>query len=308
MIAIALVAIALVFEYLLEARDVARYVPGQTFATVGDAQIRYRLLGIDRPGSPVVLLAGLNGVIEQADELQTALSKQVPSLTYDRAGYGFSRGSAAHTAEEQAAELAGLLRALKIVKPVVVVSFSASAEVARVFAGRYPDKTAGIYLIDPPMPEIDNLMPHPSDPRTYYMRYVVSALLESSVGYLRLQQWLNGRGPKSLVEQRADAVLARRPHYWALAKEWYVTPVSSRQTLEAPVPPALPIEVAYPKRIPNDDLAQAMTRAYVDLAARSSRGRVTELDNVDHTEMIRSGAVFEQVVERIQSLSLETAG
>jgi pimeloyl-ACP methyl ester carboxylesterase len=241
--AVALAATALLIEFLLEVSDVARYMPGQTIATVGDARIRYRLMGVMHGGAPVVILAGLNGVIEQADALQSAVSSAVPSLTYDRAGYGFSRGSAAHTAQEQAAELAGLLVALKIEKPVVIVSYSASAELARVFAGAYPDKTVGIYLIDPPMPEIDYLMPHPGDPRTYYMRYVVSGLLESSVGYIRLKEWLLSRGPKSRVEQRADAVLARRPHYWALAKEWYATPVSARQTIEAPVPPSMPIEV-----------------------------------------------------------------
>jgi pimeloyl-ACP methyl ester carboxylesterase len=160
-LAFALIAIALLTEFLLEARDVARYMPGQAFAAVGDAHIRYRLLGAAHAGAPVVILAGMNGVIEQADALQSAVSSEVPSLTYDRAGYGFSRGSAAHTAQEQAAELAGLLQALKIEKPVVIVAYSASAELARVFAGHYPEKTVGIYLIDPPMPEIDKLIPHP---------------------------------------------------------------------------------------------------------------------------------------------------
>jgi len=305
--AVALVAIALLTEFLLEARDVARYMPGQTFATVGDSHIRYRLAGADHPGAPVVILAGMNGVIEQADALQSAVSSEVPSLTYDRAGYGFSQGSAAHTAEEQAAELAGLLQALKIEKPVVIVSYSASAELARVFAGLYPKRTAGIYLIDPPMPEIDKLMPHPGDPRSYYMRYVVSALLESSVGLIRLKQWLSSRSPQSLVEQRADAVLARRPHYWALAKEWYATPVSARQTIDAAVPPALPVEVVYPKRIPEDDVAIAMTNAYSGLVARSSRGKLTELDHVDHSTIIKSGHVFGQMVERIKRLSQETS-
>ena len=305
--AVALVATALLVEFLLEVRDVARFMPGQTFAAVGDARIRYRLLGVEHSGSPVVILAGMNGIIEQADALQSAVSSEVPSLTYDRAGYGFSQGSAAHTAEEQAAELASLLRALKIEKPVVIVSYSASAELARVFAGRYPEKTAGIYLIDPPMPEIDHLMPHPGDPRRYYLRWVVSGLLESSVGYIRLKQWLNSRSPQSLVEQRADAVLARRPHYWALAEEWYATPVSARQTIDAAVPPALPVEVVYPKRIPEDNVAIAMTKAYSGLVARSSRGKLTELDHVDHSTIIKSGHVFDQMVERIKKLSQESS-
>jgi pimeloyl-ACP methyl ester carboxylesterase len=40
-------------------------MPGQTFATVGGARIRYRLLGAERPGVTVVFLSGLNGSIER---------------------------------------------------------------------------------------------------------------------------------------------------------------------------------------------------------------------------------------------------
>jgi pimeloyl-ACP methyl ester carboxylesterase len=304
---VSLAAIALVSEYFLEVRDAARLLPGQNFATVGAAQIRYRLVGTERSGSPVVILAGMNGIIEQADALQSAVSAKVPCLTYDRAGYGFSRGSHAHTAQEQADELNGLLGALKIEKPVVIVSFSASAEVARVFAGGYPKKTAAIYMIDPPMPEINNLMPHPGDPRRYYSRWVVSGLLESSFGYIRLEQWLSSRGDKSPVEQRADAVLARRPHYWALAKEWYATPVSARQAIQAAIPPSLPLEIVYPKRIPEDEVSIAMSKAYADLVARSSHGKLAELDFVDHSKIIKSGPVLQQMVGRIIALSQETS-
>ena len=308
MVAVALIATDLLVEYLLEVRDVARYMPGQDFAAVGDSRVRYRLMGVEHSGSPVVILSGMTGIIEQCYPMQSAISREVPTLSYDRGGYGFSQGSAAHTAEQQADELAGLLQALKIQKPVVIASYSASAQVARVFAGRYPEKTAGLYLIDPPMPEIDHLMPHPSDPRIYYLRWFVTGLLHSSVGYLRLKQWLSVRGPESEDELRVDAVVARRPHYWALMKEWYMTPVSARQTIAAAVPPTMPIEVVYPKRIETDKVAVGMTKAYEDLVARSTRGRLTELDYVDHDTIFRSGHVFDQMVERIQKLSQETAG
>jgi hypothetical protein len=133
LVASALVASALLTELALEARDVARYMPGQTFATVGNARIRYRMLGADRPGATVVLLSGLNGSIEQADDLQRALSNAVPSLAYDRAGYGFSECSTAHSAKDQAKELAALLHALKLEGPVVLVAYSFSAPLARIW-------------------------------------------------------------------------------------------------------------------------------------------------------------------------------
>jgi hypothetical protein len=124
-VAVAPVASALLTEFVLEARDVARYMPGQTFATVGGARIRYRLLGAERPGVTVVFLSGLNGSIEQADHFQRAVSSAVPSLAHDRAGYGFSEGSTAHSAEQQAKELAALLHALKLEGSVVLESLTA---------------------------------------------------------------------------------------------------------------------------------------------------------------------------------------
>jgi pimeloyl-ACP methyl ester carboxylesterase len=305
-VAVALVAGALLTELALEARDVARYMPGQTFATVGDARIRYRLLGADRPGTTVVFLSGLNGSIEQTDALQRAVSSAMPSLAYDRAGYGFSKGSTAHNAEEQAKELAALLHALKLEGPVVLVAYSFSGPLARVFAGRFPEKTAGMYLIEPSMPEVNERMPQLHPPRRSLVRFIVHQLLASSLGYIRLTQRMRSwQGPVSLVEQRAEAVLARRPHYWALAQEWYALPESWRQTLESPIPPSLPLEVAFPKQIADEETSRAKLYAELvaELVARSSRGKLLELERVDHSELLQAGPVLDRLVVRINLLA-----
>jgi hypothetical protein len=68
--AVALIASALLTELALETRDVVQYMSGQTFATVGDAHIPYRLLGTKRPGASVEFLSDLNRNIEQADNFQ----------------------------------------------------------------------------------------------------------------------------------------------------------------------------------------------------------------------------------------------
>jgi pimeloyl-ACP methyl ester carboxylesterase len=309
-VAVVLVAGALLTEFTLEARDVARYMPGQTFATVGNARIRYRLLGADRPGATVVLLSGLNGSIEQADVLQRAVSSAVPSLAYDRAGYGFSEGSTAHSAEEQAKELAALLDALKLEGPVVLVAYSFSGPLARIFAGRFPEKTAGMYLIQPTMPELNERMPQLHTPRRSLVRFIVHQLLTSSLGYIRLTQRIRSwQGPTSLVEQRAEAVLARRPHYWAQAQEWYALPESWRQTLDSPIPPSLPLEVAFPKRLPEEETPAAKLYAELvaELVARSSRGKLLELESVDHSDLLKAGPVLDRLVARIEQLAQANA-
>lgn len=50
------------------------------------------------------------------------------------------------TALEQANELAGLLKALHVNGPVVLVAYSLSASIAHVFVGQYPQLT-GLYLV-----------------------------------------------------------------------------------------------------------------------------------------------------------------
>jgi pimeloyl-ACP methyl ester carboxylesterase len=311
-VAAALVASALLTEYVLEARDVSRYMPGQTFATVGKTRIRYRLLGVDRPGATVVLLSGLSGSIEQADHIQVALSRAVPALAYDRAGYGFSEGSTAHSAEEQAEELAELLHALELKDPVVIVGYSFSGPLARIFAGRFPEKTAGMYLIEPAMPELNERMPQLHTPRRSFMRFILHHLLTSSLGYIRLTQRMRSwQGPTSLVERRAEAVLARRPHYWAQAREWYALPRSRREALDSPIPPSLPIEVAFPKQSPEVEASDPVTKLYAELVAelvaRSSRGRRLELESIDHQELLRTGPVLDRLVARIKQLALADA-
>jgi pimeloyl-ACP methyl ester carboxylesterase len=301
-LAVILIAGALLTESALEARDVAKYTPGQTFARVGDARIRYRMLGINRPGATVVILYGIGGSLEQVDQLQSAVSRDVPTLTYDRAGYGFSEGSVAHSAGDQADELAALLHSLMIEQPVVVAAFSDSNQVARVFAGRYPDKTAAVYLIDPWMPEFDVIYRY--GPRSLFVRWVVASLVESSLGYTRLTQyWRRWEGPRSQVEQRAEAVLARRPHYWAMAREWYATSVSVRQTIEAPVPSTLPLEVVFPKPVPEDEISRVLAKFRVALVARSSGGKLVEVEPTDHDLLIKPGPVFDRMVARITQLS-----
>jgi pimeloyl-ACP methyl ester carboxylesterase len=304
-VALALVASTLLTELALEARDVARYMPGQTFATVGDARIRYRLLGAERPGATVVFLSGLNGSIEQADHFQRAVSSAVPSLAYDRAGYGFSEGSTAHSAEQQAKELAALLHALKLEGSVVLVAYSISSLLARVFADRFPEKTAGMYLIEPAMPELNERMPQLHTPRRHFVSFIVHQLLASSLGYIRLTQRVRSwQGPTSLVEQRAEAVLARRPHYWAQAQEWYALPESCQRTLDAQIPPALPLEVAFSKHASENETSKAVALLYAELVARSSRGKLVELEEgLDHRQVLQPGPMFDRMIASIQLLA-----
>jgi pimeloyl-ACP methyl ester carboxylesterase len=302
--AFALVGSAFLIEWALEYRDVRQLMPGQTFAKVDDARIRYKLVNSQKQGAVVVILSGLNGSIEQADNLQQALANDVPSLAYDRAGSGFSEGSTAHTVEEQARELAGLLRALQLEAPVVLIGYSSSGGLARVFAARFPERTAAIYLIEPSMPELEALITGAHSFQRSYVRFIVYHVVASSLGYLRFNyrkgRWLN---PAADVEKRAFAVLVRRPHYWSMAREWYAAPLSKQQVLAATLPATLRLEVAFAKPEAGTQQAIQQVKVFRDFVASTNRGSLLELAGVRHEDFTEPGPAFDQVVARIKQFS-----
>jgi pimeloyl-ACP methyl ester carboxylesterase len=300
----AFIGLLLVIEHLLEVRDVDRYTPGQDFAQVADSRIRYRQLGTTHLGTTVVFLSGFAGSIEQADQLQRAVAEHEPTLAYDRAGLGFTEGSNASTALEQANELAGLLKELNINGPVVLVAYSLSGSVARVFAGQYPQLTAGLYLITPNLAELGLRFPIWHSLRRHFLRPVVIQMLMSVIGEIRLKQRLeNWNGPTSLVDQRAQAILARSAQNWAVMREWYFLDESSRQAIEAPFPAALPMEIAYIRPPAEDETDRGIHQEYATFASRSTRGELYELRDVTHAQLMSSQGAIDQLAARIVNLA-----
>jgi pimeloyl-ACP methyl ester carboxylesterase len=300
----AFIGLLLVIEHLLEIRDVDHYTPGQDFAQVINSRIRYKQLGTTQSGITIVFLSGFSGSIEQADFLQRTVAEHEPTLAYDRAGLGFTEGSNGSTALEQANELAGLLKELHVNGPIVLVAYSLSASVARVFAGQYPQLTAGLYLIEPNLPEIGLRFPAWHSLRRNLVRPVVSEMLKSLIGEVRLRQRLeNWNGPTSLVEQRIQAVLARSAHNWAVMREWYFLPESAQQALKAPVPASLPMEIAYIKPPVEDETIRVVHQEYATLASRSTHGELYELRDVTHGQLMSSPASGDQLSARIVNLA-----
>ncbi len=296
----AFIGLLLLIEHLLEVRDFIRYTPGQDFAKVADSRIRYKRLGTTHSGATVVFISGFAGSIEQADQLQRAVAEHVPTLAYDRGGLGFSEGSTASTALEQANELAGLLADLHINEPVVLVAYSLSASVARVFAGQYPHLTAGLYLIAPTIPEIRLKFPTWHSPRREFFRPVMIQLLKSVIGVIRLKQRLeNWNGPTSPVEQRAEAILARSTQNWAVTREWYFLTESFQQAMEAPISTSLLMEIAYTQPPVENETVRAVHQVYAKFASRSTRGTLYELRDLEHDELMSSRAAVDQLAARI---------
>jgi len=98
----------------------------------------------------VVLEAGAGGTAATYAWLQQELAEHTTVVAYDRAGYGFSDASESSVeAGSVAADLHEGLDVLGVERSVVLVGHSLGAGYARVFAAAYPDRAAGLVLLDP---------------------------------------------------------------------------------------------------------------------------------------------------------------
>ncbi|MEI9953785.1 MAG: alpha/beta hydrolase [Pseudomonadota bacterium] len=288
-------------EEVLERRAQTRLTAGETFAEVNGARVRYRALGAEHTGRTIVLLPGIGASIEQMRHAQRRLAAKARTLTYDRAGYGFSVGSHAHTADDQAAELAELLDALSVSHPVVLVGYSSSALLARVFAGRYPTRTAGLYLVEPDFPEFEEQVPGRHGPRRLYARWVLHELLVSTLGLSRLcKLGAPSSGPSGALDEREEEIFQRRRHFWALARDAYDLPTSFAQAKQAPVA-RVPLVIMSTEQ--TDPSAGLLNELYAELARRSPRGKVVQLPGYDHGRLFEPGPVLDAIVEGVTEMA-----
>ncbi len=101
-------------------------------------------------GTPAVVFeSGLGGCALQFDPLQSAVSAFTRTVAYDRAGQAWSDASPKpRTPGNIAGELKILLGRLGIEPPYVWAGHSFGGLLARMYAGMYPQETAGVVLLD----------------------------------------------------------------------------------------------------------------------------------------------------------------
>ncbi|MEY9835783.1 alpha/beta fold hydrolase [Streptacidiphilus sp. EB103A] len=100
-------------------------------------------------GPPVVIEPAFGGDAESWRAIAETLAVDTTVVTYDRAAYGSSsRALDARKPVDIARDLHGLLDALGVTRPVVLVGHSVGGVFVRAFAGLYPDEVAGLVLVD----------------------------------------------------------------------------------------------------------------------------------------------------------------
>ena len=130
----------------------ALYLPArtQTFTRVSVDGRSMRLLVTGGGDATVVFESGAGASLEMWGKVQPHVSRFARTVSYDRAGIGFSeKGPLPRDGRRIAAELRRALQAARIAPPYVLVGASLGGPYVRLFADSYPDDVAGMVLVDP---------------------------------------------------------------------------------------------------------------------------------------------------------------
>jgi len=125
----------------------------QRLVKVNDQHFNVNTKGFEnrKAATPVLVFENGMGVgLGNWDTIFDELSKSAPVFTYDRANVEKSdKDYQLPTTKRVADNLRGILKALKIKPPYVLVGHSMGGLYARAFAGYYPTDVAGLVFIDP---------------------------------------------------------------------------------------------------------------------------------------------------------------
>ncbi len=193
--------------------------PGELIAVNGQ-QMHIYCVG---EGNPTVIVEqGLGGQSLAWDELNQQMAKITRTCAYDRVGMGYSEPIDQPTlAVDVADNLYTLINSARIEDDIVFVAWSAGGVYAREFYQRYPEKVAGMVLLDSSHEQQSIRMPPPNNQenidrlnRNYRL---------SQVGYLRISgyfehQFRNSSLPKDDVA-RLIAIYKKSHTYRTLANE-----------------------------------------------------------------------------------------
>src|SRR6202047_3209341 len=132
-------------------RDSTLHPPPGKFVDLGTH--RLHLLEEGRGSPTIVLEAGLMSTNLSWTDIRRKLGESYRVVTYDRAGLGWSDiGPMPRTAERIVEELHSLRDSEAIPPPYVLVGHSFGGLTMPLFAARYPEKIAGMVLVDPVVP------------------------------------------------------------------------------------------------------------------------------------------------------------
>jgi pimeloyl-ACP methyl ester carboxylesterase len=279
------------YQWLATRKELAATPPPGHLVDVGGHRLHLLCTG---DGAPAVILdTGLGGSTADWGFVQPDVARFTRVCSYDRAGAGYSDpGPWPRTARRMASELSELLARSGIDGPVVLVGASIAGFDVRVFASDYPQRAAGLVLVDASHEDQAHEVPQMA-------RFVP---LLSTTGVLRLFGVSFGQRIDSLapsVRQFAQATSARAAGYQAAADEIIHVRQSASEVRSSRRKLTIPVLVITGGRGADEDWRELQR----DQASLSERGCLTIAQESGHVVAIDQPGV---VVDAIRTV-VETA-
>jgi pimeloyl-ACP methyl ester carboxylesterase len=152
-----LMFIGTVFEFVSTQRDRQRYkTPPGKLVDVGGHKLHLLTMGERKSGQPVVVMeAGVASSSLDWQLVQPKVAEFAQTVTYDRAGYGWSeKGTDPRSPQQIATELHTLLHNAGVEPPYVLVGHSFGGIYIRLFVEAYPDEVAGLIFVESSVPSM----------------------------------------------------------------------------------------------------------------------------------------------------------
>jgi pimeloyl-ACP methyl ester carboxylesterase len=142
---VVLLALGAIYQRISSALDARKSPPPGRLIKIGNRALHADIRGESNP--PVVFEAGIAATSVNWRLVQAQIANQ--TISYDRAGLGWSDPPASRDVTQSITDLRELLDRAQISSPRILVGHSFGGLLALAYAARFPDEIAGLVLVDP---------------------------------------------------------------------------------------------------------------------------------------------------------------
>jgi pimeloyl-ACP methyl ester carboxylesterase len=259
-----LVVAGLIYQASASAADRKRHPPAGSLVDIGERALHLHCVG---EGSPTVVFeAGLGGGVLDWTLVQDAVGEFTRACAYDRPGIGWSDAASGPLSRaDVAANLHVLLDNADVDGPLVLVGHSLGGFYVRAFAESWPDRVAGVVLVESSHENQGRRMPpEVMEAQLGTMRVVTMCRVLAPFGLMRLTHVADRRTeglPFTEIQREAVAAVMNRTGYCAgVANEFEAAMADSAET-DPPTPlgdlPLIVLSAGIQDTVPPDELRAA---------------------------------------------------
>ena len=286
-------------------RDAVKFPPMGQVIDTGEARLHAQIMG--GGGLTVVFDSGLGGTSLDWSLVAPEVAKHARVVVYDRAGMGWSGPARApRDAARVAEELHGLLEALGVTGPRILVGHSLAGYHIRMYQARYPEEVAGMVFVDCSHEDQWERLPKDNEflLRAYPWILRGFGLLAEVGGTRPVLPFLGDDTSAGMEAHQAETksnFFTRPEQFNASAGEFDAIPESCRQLKASRKPLGdLPIMVLTGMQDKKGDMGKVWLELQNDLASMSTRSRHEVLEDAGHyVQAAKPGAVIAAVLEII---------